>query len=66
MSLSMQPGIKFYDLRKMKLSVYIGPNDHTVVDFWRMVCEQNVSVIVMVTNCIEEGKVSTTIQYSSF
>ncbi|CAM1294425.1 PTPRB (predicted) [Pycnogonum litorale] len=33
-----------------------GPLQNTVDDFWRLVWEQDVSVIVMVTQCVERGK----------
>ena len=34
-----------------------GPLPGTIDDFWRMVWEQRVSVVVMLTKCIESQKV---------
>ena len=34
-----------------------GPMVNTVNDFWRMIWEQNVSTIVMLTKMIEDNKV---------
>lgn len=36
-----------------------GPKDETVSDFWRMVWEQQSSIIVMVTRCEEGNRVRT-------
>ena len=33
-----------------------GPMSHTVPDFWRLVWEQRVRVVVMITNIVEQGK----------
>ena len=34
----------------------VGPKDKTVADFWRMIWEKHILVIVMVTKCVELGK----------
>ena len=38
------------------MSVLPGPTKKSVVDFWRMVWEKQVVVVVMITKCVELGK----------
>ena len=35
----------------------VGPTELTVVRFWQMIWEQQLSTIVMLTRCVEDGKV---------
>ena len=36
-----------------------GPREDTVIDFWRMIWEQNCSTVIMLTKCLENGRVCT-------
>ena len=40
-----------------------GPLEQTVVEFWKMVWEQNTATIVMLTNLVELGKVRVPMYY---
>ena len=39
------------------LYLHTGPTDNTVDDFWLMIWQQKIAVIVMVTGAVEHGKV---------
>lgn len=41
-----------------------GPKPQTVHDFWRMIAQEKVSLIVMVANVMEDGKVCIPSHYS--
>jgi len=34
-----------------------GPKSHNITDLWRMIWQENINTIVMVTNLVEVGKV---------
>lgn len=38
---------------------YVGPKNNTLEDFWRMIWQENIRFIVMLTNVFENGKVFT-------
>lgn len=35
-----------------------GPLPNTVQDFWRMIWEKDIYAVVMLTKCVEQGRVS--------
>ena len=41
----------------MCIYLFAAPMRNTVQDFWRMVWEQGLDTIVMLTKCVEGGKV---------
>ncbi|XP_014610678.1 PREDICTED: uncharacterized protein LOC106790368 [Polistes canadensis] len=48
--------IKGYKKEKRYIATQ-GPKKNTIVDFWRMIWQENVFVICMLTNLIENGKI---------
>ena len=50
--------VMIYLIYKFTLIVIKGPTVEMVEDFWDMVLQENASVIVMLTNLVENGVVS--------
>ena len=40
-----------------------GPKENTVKDFWRLVWQQDITQVVMLTNLMERGKVGINIYW---
>ena len=53
-----------YKYKSTTSSYCTGPKNVTLADFWRMICQENVKFIVMLTNIIENGKVSISTNYN--
>ena len=41
-----------------------GPKENTVNDFWRLVWQQDITQVVMLTNLMERGKVGINIYWT--
>ena len=48
------------------MTIIAGPTKHTVNDLWEMTWQQNSHRIVMVTNLVEDGRVSVIFSHNFF
>ena len=49
-----------YEVTRLYCLLSSGPSRYTIDDFWRLVWQENVHVIVMATNLFEHARVRTT------
>ena len=55
----IRPWLMFIDIEifMFEFGIFAGPNETTLGDYWRMIWQENISVMVMLCNLREEGRV---------